>query len=460
VFPFARVLIIASMAGSLLDSNEARDVDVTQEHRPVSVTQPCTGGFLLSVIHGPDRGLRVPIDGRSVPRLLIGQNAGCAIRLSDACVSRRHAALDVTETLKITDLASTNGTFVDGVSIIEAVVRPGQCIRTGNTVFRVEAAFVPDNDTAFEEGFGRFLGSSAEVRRLYPVFKKLAVSAVPLLIEGETGTGKEVLAEAIHEASPRSTGPFLVFDCTTVAASIIESELFGHERGAFTGAVSARRGIFEESDHGTLFIDEVGDLDLSLQSKLLRAIERSEIRRVGGSRSLRIDVRVIAATRRNIDREVREGRFRDDLFYRLAVGRVELPPLRQRTGDVRFLAEHFWSMLSRDGRPLPANTIEKWENQRWAGNVRELYNAVARQLALGESAQQEFAQAEETKDFIDSVVSLGLAYPVARDRVHREFERRFIAHVLAKHGNNVAKAAAASGIARRYFQVLRARQAR
>src|SRR4029077_11022397 len=164
---------------------------------------------------------------------------------------------------------------------------------------------------------------------------------VPVIIEGETGTGKEVLAESIHETSARAKGPFVVFACTTVPVNLVESELFGHERGAFTGAVAARKGVFEQAHGGTLLIDEIGDLDAALQPKLLRAIERSEIRRVGASHPTRVDVRILAATRRDLDREVQLGRFRDDLFHRLAVGRLELPPLRARRGDVALLARSF-----------------------------------------------------------------------------------------------------------------------
>ena len=181
-----------------------------------------------------------------------------------------------------------------------------------------------------EIGFGRFIGRSPAVTRLYPLLRKLAAADVPLVIEGETGTGKEALAEAIHDAGGRAGRPMVVFDCTAVPASLLEAALFGHERGAFTGADTARPGIFEEADGGTLLIDEIGDLDLGLQSRLLRVIQKGEVRRIGGNRWVKVDVRIIAATRRNLDEEVLAGRFRDDLFFRLAVARVELPALRER----------------------------------------------------------------------------------------------------------------------------------
>ncbi|MGH7270919.1 MAG: sigma 54-interacting transcriptional regulator, partial [Polyangiaceae bacterium] len=204
----------------------------------------------------------------------------------------------------------------------------------------------PPPGQTMPNGFGRMLGRSAEMRRLYPLCARLAQSEVSVVIEGETGTGKEVLAEALHEASLRAAGPFVVFDCAAVAPSLLESALFGHERGAFTGALAQRIGIFEQAHGGTLFIDEIGELDALLQPKLLRAIERGEVQRVGSSRWEKVDVRILAATRRNLDREVHAGRFRDDLFFRLAVVRIELPPLRERHGDVAVLSAHFWGQIA------------------------------------------------------------------------------------------------------------------
>jgi two-component system, NtrC family, response regulator HydG len=321
-------------------------------------------------------------------------------------------------------------------------------------------------------GFGRVLGASTEMQRLYPLCARLAASGVSVVIEGETGTGKEVLAESLHEQGPRSHGPFVVFDCTAVPPSLVESELFGHERGAFTGAMVSRRGIFEQADGGTLLIDEIGDLDLSLQPKLLRALERSEIRRLGGDRPIRVDVRVVAATRRDLDRSVQAGRFRDDLFHRLAVARIELPPLRKRSGDVALLSRHFAERLGAGAHAIPPDLLHRWCEWLWPGNVRELRNAVARHIALGgmECGDMKVAPGVATDstdvgsatdrallDVFDEVLSLDLPLVAARVRVVDAFERRYIARALAKVRGNVSLAARASGIARRHFQRLHAR---
>ena len=426
--------------------------------------------FVLTVTEGPEKGRSVRLDGSVPTRTLIGTSPACEIRVTDREVSRRHAGLErVGGALRVFDLSSTNGTWVDRVKVIEAELQGGEFLRVGSTMFQVAAETVGQEmplPPVF--AFGRVVGASREMRRLYPLTERLAQTTVPVIIEGETGTGKEALAESIHEMGPRAQGPFIVFDCTAVPPSLVEAELFGHERGAFTGATSQRKGVFEQAHGGTLLIDEVGDLDLSLQPKLLRAIERFEVRRIGSDRWMRVDVRVLSATRRDLDREVQAGRFRDDLFHRLAVARIELPALRSRIGDISVLATHFWREMGGDPRAIPRELMQKWEDYHWPGNVRELKNTIARQLALGDLAD---IGPERTSlppsapalpgtpagDAIDRFVDMGLPYPQARDRMLDEFEQRFVARVLAAHGGDIARAAAASGIGRRYFQKLKAR---
>ncbi len=424
--------------------------------------------FTLVVVEGPDKDRAVTVDGSQASPVLIGKSESCEMRLSDPEVSRRHAAVEpIRLRLLIRDLGSTNGTTVDGVAIVEAYLRGGEIVRIGASAIRVdrEIGRAPATRAPFATSFGRVLGASPEMRRIYPFCERLAASDVPLIVEGETGTGKEVLAEALHDAGPRASGPFVVFDCTAVPPNLVEAELFGHERGAFTGAVASRKGVFEQADGGTLLIDEIGDLALSLQPKLLRALERSEVRRVGGDKWIRANVRVIAATRRDLDREVQEDRFRDDLFHRIAVTRIELPPLRRRRGDVRLLAAHFARELGSDDSWMTPDLLRQWDEYAWPGNVRELRNAVARRVALGDLAHEDATHADSGRntsavagaDALEEILGLDLPLVKARHRLVEEFERRYVERLLAQHGGSIARAAAASGVARRHFQRLRAR---
>jgi len=439
--------------------------------RAASATTTAT--YRLAVVAGPDKGTTVKVDATRPSPLLIGQSSSCDLRLTDRQVSRRHAAVDVSGArLHLVDLGSTNGTRVNDVSVTDGYLRGGELVRLGETALEVallDSATIVELPT--ETSYGRVVGASAEMRRLYPLCDKLAGANVPVVIEGETGTGKELLAESLHERGPRASAPFVVFDCTAVPAALLESELFGHERGAFTGAVATRKGVFEQAHGGTLLIDEIGDLELALQPKLLRALERSEVRRVGGDQLIKVDVRVLSATRRDLDHEVQAGRFRDDLFHRLAVARIELPPLRQRRGDVALLARMFAHQLGAGEKALPEPMLIRWEDYAWPGNVRELRNAVTRYLALGEADlghAEDFAlvlapgaaEASRGEGALEGVLSLGLPYSRARQRVLAEFERRYVERVLEEHGGNVLRAAAASGIARRHLQRVRARSQR
>jgi two-component system, NtrC family, response regulator HydG len=424
------------------------------------------GAFSIELRRGTGVPRRICLDGTTPSPLLVGSSQVCALRLEDAEVSRRHVAFELADhALLLRDLGSTNGTRVNRVRVLEALLGDGDEVEIGRTVLSIAAErSVPVVELPIETQFGRLLGQSTRMRQLYPILERLAKSSIPVVLEGETGTGKEAVAEALHAVGPRASGPFVVFDCTASAPSLLESQLFGHERGAFTGAFTARTGVFEQAHGGTLLIDEIGDLDLALQPKLLRAIERSEVRPLGGARTVRVDVRLLAATRRDLDREVQEGRFRDDLFHRLAVARVELPPLRQRQGDIALLARHFWRELSAEG---PANgepspeLLQRWEREPWPGNIRQLRNRVARALALGDIAicdELPHASLPEAADFIEQILGERLSLPVARERVIHHFERRYLARALAREAGNVTRAAQSSGIALRYFQLLRQRR--
>jgi len=449
--------------------DDSADLEQSATELQPRLAATVTRGFAVIVAEGPDAGAQLNIEDDEPSPLLVGQSPACALRLRDPRVSRRHLAFElVGDRLRVTDLDSTNGTYCSGLAIRDAYLCGGEVLQIGQSRLRIARyASAGARPPSHRRGVGRVLGESLAMRRLYPLVERLAASDIPLVIEGETGTGKEALAEAIHELSPRARGPFVVFDCTATPAQLVESDLFGHERGAFTGAVALRKGVFELAHGGTLLIDEIGELDIALQPKLLRAIERSEIRRVGSGTTVRVDVRIIAATRRDLDKQVQDQRFRDDLFYRLAVGRIELPALRRRRGDVALLARHFWAALGGDPSALSRDAIARWEAQDWPGNVRQLRNAVARALALGDLGTAEpddtareapppasASGAPAADAFLDAVIAERLPLPVARMRVVKEFEQRYIAALLAEHGT-VAKAAAASGIALRYFQLLR-----
>ena len=427
-------------------------------------------GYLLTVTTGRDQGQALRIDADTPGRQLVGQSVACALRLTDPHVSRRHVAVDLGPSgLSITDLGSLNGTRVNGLRVETVFLEGGERIRLGDTQIDVaEAAGAPPRAN-HATSFGPLLGSSHAMRRLYPLLEKLAASTVAVIIEGETGTGKEVLAEALHQASPRASGPFVVFDCTATAPSLIEPALFGHERGAFTGATEQRKGVFEAAHGGTLLLDEIGELELALQPKLLRAVQRGEVCRVGSSKWLSVDVRILVATRRNLDQEVQAGRFRDDLFFRLNVGRVELPPLRQRRGDIVLLARHFWKELGGDGQPLPLDLFRAWEERPFPGNVRELHNAVARRLALGELGDATDAPvrggprpeapsgAPFDGDFVNRLLDRHVPFIAAREEVLEVFSQRYVEALLERHGGRVADAAKAAGIGHRYFNMVRAR---
>ena len=425
---------------------------------------------VVRVVSGPDAGSSLVVDGSGPGRLLVGKGLACDLRLSDVEVSRRHCAFEATPNgLRVTDLGSKNGTWEDKTALLDAYLAGGECLRLGGTTLAIELAGAPQTVSLSEAmRFGRVVGAASEMRRIYPLCERLAQSDLPVVIEGETGTGKELLAEALHEEGPRAAAPFAVFDCTAVPKALIESTLFGHERGAFTSAVNARRGVFEAATGGTLLIDEIGDLEPSLQPKLLRVLERGEVQRVGGDKWTPVDVRILAATRRDLDAEVAAGRFREDLYYRLAVARIELPPLRARHGDVALLTRHFWRKLDTRDQALTPDTIARFEAYAWPGNVRELRNAVARRLALGDlapepgergavSSSRPSAAPSEGDELMERVLAKDLPLPRARQEVLAEFERCYVERVLAKHGGNVTRASAASGVARRYINTKRNR---
>ena len=343
----------------------------------------------LRVLEGPDRGAALELGDRSVT--LIGTHPDADLVLSDDTVSRRHAELTLEDAgYVLRDLGSTNGITLSGVRMREAVIDPA-CpppFYVGSSRLQLEfAAEEVTHALSPSERFGEALGRSSEMRRLFALLERVAPTDASVMLLGESGTGKEVLAEAIHRGSARADGPFVVFDCAAVSPALIESELFGHEAGAFTGANRARPGIFEEASGGTLFIDEIGELPLPLQPKLLRILAEGEVRRVGSSRPKQLDVRVVCATHRDLYQFVKEGKFRGDLLARLNEHVVRLPPLRERKEDIFLLANSFCARYGRPGMQFSFSFLVALFHYDWPFNVRELESCIKRGVALTDGGE-------------------------------------------------------------------------
>jgi DNA-binding NtrC family response regulator len=428
----------------------------------------------IEVTVGPDRGKALEIDEDEVT---VGTDASAALVLSDPTVSRMHFAIrPQPEGWELRDLGSTNGTQVEGVTVLDAMVAPGQTIRIGQTTLRLESSGAVSMQPLSEDAsWGRALGKSPAMRRLFAVLPRIAASDVAVLLEGETGTGKTLLADAIHRAGPRRAGPFVVVDCGAMAPSLVESELFGHEKGAFTGAHARREGAFELASGGTVFLDELGELPLDLQPKLLRALEEKAIRRVGGTTTVDLDVRVIAATNRDLRREVNRGAFRSDLYYRLNTIRLRVPALRERREDIALLAEHFWRAIAPDDQPEPpGELLADLMRRDWPGNVRELRSAVERAVLLGDpggldatgdhtpvpvpaapGARAPSLSPEMLMDagFADEAAAQP-AFRVAKERAVARWERAFVRSLVDRHDGNLSRAARAARMDRNHLREL------
>jgi transcriptional regulator with GAF, ATPase, and Fis domain len=416
-------------------------------------------GAILSVITGKSKGASVRLPGEIGRAIVVGKR-GSDLAIDDPTVSRRHFQLARTESgLEITDLESTNGTWVSGVRVRSAIVEPGTMVRAGEVelLVAVELAnvVIPPSD---EERFGIAVGKSVAMRRIFGVLERIAPTQASVLLLGETGTGKDALARSIHARSKRESGPFEVVDCGAVAASLIESELFGHERGAFTGAVSARAGAFEQAAGGTLFLDEIGELAIELQPKLLRVLEAREFRRVGGNKTLTSDVRIVAATTRDLQREVARGAFREDLYFRLSVVPIQVPPLRARLDDVPLLVTRLLASLGVDLH-VGKEVLAALRGYDWPGNVRELRNVIERaahfslasgssSLSLVEFPPPKVAVAEE--ELVRADFSEGATYRETRARFESAFEKQYVRWLLARHGGNVSAAARAAKMDRNH----------
>jgi DNA-binding NtrC family response regulator len=404
---------------------------------------------------GPS-GDAVTID---VDPVVVGRDEGAQIVLAaDQEVSAIHCELRaVSEGILVRDLGSTNGTFVGPVRVREAIVSVATEITVGRSKVFVDPTAKRRVDVGFSDHFGPLVGASPKMRRVFGVLEKIAPTPLSVLIIGETGTGKELVAKAIHDASPRKDGPFIVVDCGSIPPTLAESILFGHERGSFTGATERRKGALAEADGGTLFLDELGELPLELQPKLLRALAERQVKRVGGPTFDPIDVRIIAATRRDLGSEMNAGRFRSDLFFRIAQVRVELPALRERLGDLPPLVE---DVCRRAGKPEHATAVLAWIERRmashdWPGNVRELVNvaSVAATLADTPGAIDDVLTLARDTIAVDAPRSGGTtAFSEAKRGAVGAFEREYFTSLSRRAKGNVSEMARQSGMERHHVR--------
>jgi DNA-binding NtrC family response regulator len=383
---------------------------------------------------------------------IVGAGADADIVIHEPTVSRKHLSLELCpEGVAVTDLESRNGTFYLGQRVSKITLSLGTRIRVGGT-----ASIVIDADDESlrsaavyaEDEYRGMVGRSLVMRRLFALLARLEGSLVSVLVTGESGAGKELVAHALHSGSPVANGPSVVVNCGAIPRDLVASELFGHKRGAFTGAVENRKGAFENADGGTLFLDEIGELPLDLQPVLLRALEMGEVRPVGGE-PRRVRVRVVAATNRDLADAVKLGRFREDLFYRLAVVRIHVPPLRERVEDVDLLARRFAVAI---GVPrIPDDVLGQLQARSYPGNVRELRNVVQAWAALGALPEPERMLANELERVLADLVDVNRPYPDQKEHVAEVFTRVYLQALIAHTGGNQTQAARLAGLDRSYL---------
>jgi DNA-binding NtrC family response regulator len=408
--------------------------------RTENISEPARNleSVCLEAIDGPGKGARRML---RVGTISIGSGADCDLVLADKSVSRQHATIELLPgAVNVRDLDSRNGTLYLGARIEQARVPLGGSIQVGRTVVSIRPA-TEEQPVSSKERLAGVLGRSLPTRRLFALMEKLGPTDSTVLIRGETGVGKEAVARALHQLSPRASGPFVVFECAAVNPSLLESELFGHARGAFTGADRARTGAVEAAHGGTLLLDEIGALPIELQPKLLRVVETLEVRRIGENTPRKVSVRLMATTHRDPEVEIAAGRLRSDLYFRLAVATINVLPLRQRPEDIPLLAAHFAKELTGVDVQLAPATLAAMQCDDWPGNVRELRNAVERVVALGTLNPPNPAP---------EVEGVG-SFKEMRDKLLRQFEGDYLCALLKRHRGNVAAAAREAKLARSQF---------
>ncbi len=412
----------------------------------------------IRVVHGLDGQeeiVELPAAG-----VVVGSDRACDVILRDPAASRRHVSVvPATDGFVVADLGSRNGTWIDGVKVTQATVSMGTILRVGATLLELlpaEGTMQLEPSSAIS--FGALLGGGDAMRRVYAVLERASPSDVPVLLLGESGTGKELAARAVHDYSPRAKAPFVVFDCGAASESLVESELFGHKRGAFTGAHSERPGAFALAHGGTLFLDEIGDLPLALQPKLLRMLERGEVTPLGARAPEHYDVRFVAATHRDVWAEAEKGTFRSDLYFRLAVVEVHLPALRKRREDIADLVRSFLRANGASDEDVGGQPLERLLAYSWPGNVRELRNVVARAVALAPKGTpfQELPLWLRTHGAAhpEEQAPLGRAdvpYHQAKEALLSRFDREYMTDLLRRAEGNLSEAARIAGLERKHL---------
>lgn len=408
----------------------------------------------LVVVDGPDAGRAARLDATRV----VGTDASCDLQVSDERVSGRHLQIEPAgDGFDVIDLESRNGTLYEGSKLERARLPLGATLKLGRSTLRItpvaRALHVPPSRS---QRFGALVGRSLAMREVFAVLELAAQSEVTLLVEGETGTGKELVARALHDEGARRRGPFVAVDCSALPEGLVESELFGHVKGAFTGATDARRGAFQRASGGTLFLDELGTMPANVQARLLRVLEERRLRPLGADREVDVDVRIVAGCRDELDPLVADGRFRADLFYRLAILRIRLPPLRSRREDIPLLVERL--VVDRGLAPGANGTYEALMAHDWPGNVRELRNIVDRSIALSPGAESagdlRFLQPDALPSADPLAVRSELPWADAKQRVVDAFERAYLSELLLATEGNLSEASRRSGLDRKQLRVL------
>ncbi len=416
--------------------------------------------YVMVVAEGPDAGLERSLESGTV---LIGTHPDNDVVLTDATASRYHLEIQMrAEGVRISDLDTTNGTYLGQTRLGSVVVRERVQLRVGgDTILEVIPADERVDMAPFSDHFfGEAYGASSAMAALFRLLAQVAPTESTVLLEGETGTGKELIAEAIHAHSNRAGRSFVVVDCGSMPRDLMAAELFGHTRGAFTGASAAKRGLADEANGGTLFLDEIGELALELQPHLLRLLEKKESRPVGETRPHQVDVRVVAATNKNLRGLVHTGQFREDLFYRLAVVQVEVPPLRTRRDDIPELVRIFLREIGQSEFRVPEVILQQLMDYNWPGNVRELRNVVERGLSLATSPiEPALAPAVPPKPprpergGIDTGM-MEIPFKEAKGMLVEAFEQEYLVRLLDRHQGNISRAAKEAGIDRNYIHRL------